>query len=668
VFAGYRIDGVLDRGGMGVVYTATDVDLDRSIALKIIAPEHVGDPTAVARFKAEARLAASLEHPNIVPVYRGGEHDGVLYLAMRLVEGTNLRRVIGGSPVELGLVANIVAQIASALDAAHARGLVHRDVKPANILLSGAGADMRVYLTDFGLTKRLGATGGLTRSGGWVGTPDYVAPEQIRGDSLDARADVYSLGCVIYEMLTGHAPYPGEAQVAKMWAHVTDPPPRPCQERPELVDAFDAVVARALAKDQGDRYATAGDLASALQMAVSQQHAERGHDAAAGRVHRVGPAATGDTTHGSVTCPQEPVATSAGRSTTAAQSLPRLAGPRSPEPERSVIASGSPARRGRRWLIVAVGVVLAGIGAAIAVPRGDRPRNAPAPVTHTDARSAAGRSRGALPPRSFAVRAPQAVAIGAGALWIAGRDGTLTRIDPASGARSRVAVGPRPDGVAVAFGSVWVSLAGADRVVRVNAGERPKVLRSVKVGSRPGGLAASSHAVWVANAGDGTLSQILPSTGAVRTVPAVGREPFALAIGAGAVWVADRGGGTLARVNGGRDRLAATVPIGPQPDAVAIVGRDVWVATAGDGRIWRVHGDANSRAGSVRVGGSPRAIAAEGRRIWVTDQARDQLIRINAAAMRVGARQPAPRGPVAVAVDRDAVWVAGAGRVSRLAR
>ena len=207
-FAGYRIEGIVARGGMGVVYRASDPELDRTVALKIIAPEHTQNPDAVTRFKSEARLAASLEHPNIVPIHRGGEYQGVLYLAMRFVPGTNLRHMVDAGPLEMGQVLLVTRSVASALDAAHERGLVHRDVKPANILISGEGDRRHVYLTDFGLTKRLGSAGSLTRTGAWVGTPDYVAPEQIQSAPVDGRADIYSLGCVLYEMLTGQRRLP----------------------------------------------------------------------------------------------------------------------------------------------------------------------------------------------------------------------------------------------------------------------------------------------------------------------------------------------------------------------------------------------------------------------------------------------------------------------------
>jgi serine/threonine-protein kinase len=272
MFAGYRIDGVLDRGGMGVVYKATDADLDRTVALKIIAPEHTRNEDAVTRFKSEARLAASLEHPNIVPIHRGGEFEGVLYLAMRLVPGTNLREVINRGPLPVERVGRIVTQIADALEAAHDRGLVHRDVKPANVLVTGEGRNEHIYLTDFGLTKRLGSQGSLTQTGTWVGTPDYVAPEQIQGGSVDGRTDIYSLGCVLYEMLTGSVAFPRDNDVAKLWAHVSDAPPPPSMKRPDLVPAFDQIVARATAKSPEQRYSKPSELAAAVQEAVFEQN------------------------------------------------------------------------------------------------------------------------------------------------------------------------------------------------------------------------------------------------------------------------------------------------------------------------------------------------------------------------------------------------------------
>jgi serine/threonine protein kinase len=281
-FAGYVIEEMVARGGMGAVYRATDPALDRTVALKVIAPEHTEDAAAVARFTAEAKLAAAIDHPNLVTIYRAGEWKGVLFLAMQLIPGTDLRTYLRlHRAPHVSWIERIVGQVASALDAAHSSGLVHRDVKPANILLGVPEGDERAYLTDFGITKRLDAsTAALTRTNQWVGTPDYAASEQIRGANVDARTDVYSLGCVVHEMLTGHRPYEKESPVATLWAHLSDPPPAPCAHRPDLLPIFDAVVARATAKEPGNRFPTAGALAEGLAKAVGLQVLSEGQSRA----------------------------------------------------------------------------------------------------------------------------------------------------------------------------------------------------------------------------------------------------------------------------------------------------------------------------------------------------------------------------------------------------
>ncbi len=210
-FAGHRIEEVAGRGGMGVVYRATQLALERTVALKVIAPGLMEDAAMRRRFLVEVRTAASLDHPNVIPLLYAGESDGVAYLAMRYVAGDDLRTLVRREgPLEPGRAARIVAQIGAALDAAHAAGLVHRDVKPANVLL---GPGDHVYLTDFGLTKQARSLGTAhtTRTGHWVGTLDYVAPEQIRGERIDARADVYALGCVLFFALCGVVPFPARA-------------------------------------------------------------------------------------------------------------------------------------------------------------------------------------------------------------------------------------------------------------------------------------------------------------------------------------------------------------------------------------------------------------------------------------------------------------------------
>src|SRR5881396_3770135 len=256
---GYRIVESLGRGGMSVVYRAEHVRLGRQAALKLLAPG-LGEADFSDRFLRESRLAASLDHPNIVPVYDAGEEDGLLYIAMAYVEGTDLKTVVTEEgPLPLRRALGIAGQVASALDAAHERGLVHRDVKPANILV---GPDDRAYLSDFGAVKEL-ASGGMTRTGSFVGTIEYCAPEQIEGGDVDARTDVYALGCVLYEALTGEQPFHRPSEVAVLNAHLHSPPPRPSKTVPGLPSALDGVIAKALAKPPLDRYATPGELVAA---------------------------------------------------------------------------------------------------------------------------------------------------------------------------------------------------------------------------------------------------------------------------------------------------------------------------------------------------------------------------------------------------------------------
>src|SRR5215210_1115031 len=268
-FAGHRITGVAGRGGMGVVYRAVQLDLDRAVALKLIAPQLAEDPAFRDRFVRESRLAAAIDHPNVIPIYYTGEHDGQLYIAMRYVEGSDLRTLVrAAGRLEPARAAHIASQVASALDAAHERGVVHRDVKPANVLL---GSGDHAYLTDFGLTKRIAShSGGATRTGGWVGTLGFVAPEQIRGERVDARADVYALGCVLFHMLAGTAPYHRESDEATLWAHLNDDPPSLSAYAEGTPPALEAVVRRALAKDPDDRFPSAGDLGRTALAAVGR--------------------------------------------------------------------------------------------------------------------------------------------------------------------------------------------------------------------------------------------------------------------------------------------------------------------------------------------------------------------------------------------------------------
>ena len=274
-FGGYVIEAVAGRGGMGVVYRARQRRPDRVVALKVITPELAEDDSFRARFERESNVAAQIEHPNVIPVYEVSDHAGMLYIAMRFVEGTDLRALIAREgALDPALAVGIVTQTAAALDAAHAAGLVHRDVKPANLLISGAG---HAYLTDFGLAKRGSSQSGITQTGMFVGTLDYIAPEQLQGHPLDARADVYALTCVLYHSLTGQVPYPRDSDPAKIWAHMSEAPPQPTTLAP-VSPAFDEVIRRGMGKEREQRHPSAGDLARAAAAALEgrrPQAAER---------------------------------------------------------------------------------------------------------------------------------------------------------------------------------------------------------------------------------------------------------------------------------------------------------------------------------------------------------------------------------------------------------
>jgi hypothetical protein len=344
--AGYRVDSVAGRGGMGVVYRATDLALERTVALKLIATDLAADDDFRERFKRESRIAASIRHPNVITVFRAGEEDGLLYITMDYIEGTDLKAMIAErGRLEPDLAANIVAQIASALDAAHAKSLVHRDVKPANVLIAREGEGWHAYLTDFGLSKGTASDSAMTKTGTFVGTLDYVAPEQIRGDRVDARADVYALGCVLYHCLTGRLPYPKDSDVAKLYAHAHEALPSAREVVPDLPVRCDEVIRRAMAKEPEDRFQSAGDLGRAAVAAVAGRSLD-----AAEQIVAVGEAA-----------PLDP-------DRTAVRAAPD-AGPTRVSAGDSTVESRRPRRR--RWLpAVAAGVAAGAVAIAVALGSG----------------------------------------------------------------------------------------------------------------------------------------------------------------------------------------------------------------------------------------------------------------------------------------------------------
>jgi Protein kinase domain len=362
-FAGYRIEALIGRGGMGELYQAENPRLGNKVALKLLAPELAEEHLFRERFVRESRLAASLNHPNVIPIFDAGEEGGLLYIAMRYVDGPDLKALLqrdGALPLER--VLSIVGQVGSALDCGHQRGLIHRDVKPGNILLEegGNGAGGHVYLSDFGVAKHTLSRSGLTSTGQFVGTIDYIAPEQIEGKTLDGRADVYSLGCVLFEALTGTPPFDRESNVAMMYAHLLEPPPSLSERRPDLPGAVDEVVETALAKDPAQRYESCSLLVQSLRERSAVP-------AAASTVAALAPA-----TVAAAAPPTRAAAAPAAHvpaTPAAAAATPRAGAPAAP-PSFSPAGPDAPAgarRRGRKRLVGLVAlVVAAGVAATAA--------------------------------------------------------------------------------------------------------------------------------------------------------------------------------------------------------------------------------------------------------------------------------------------------------------
>jgi hypothetical protein len=378
VFAGHRIEGLVGRGGMGVVYRATDLALDRVVALKAIAPELAEDAGFRARFQLESRIAASISHPNVITIFHAGEDAGELFITMQYIEGSDLGGlIVRNGTLDERLAGRIFGQVASALAAAHDRGLVHRDVKPGNVLLAGEDSRTHAFLTDFGLTKRLSARSGMTATGVLVGTIDYIAPEQVEGRRLDARTDVYALGCVLFHALAGRIPYPRDTDMAKLYAHTMSEPPSLREAMPGVSAQLEAVVRRAMAKRPDDRFQTADELGVAILEATKQDHDIRSPSAAAATL----PTAEAAPTAPAAPAPEAAPAPTAAPSGRGPSVLPPGAAsaardPAAAEPRHDA-GRRAPARprAGNRgaWALVLAVTVLAAVGVGLVASRGGAP-------------------------------------------------------------------------------------------------------------------------------------------------------------------------------------------------------------------------------------------------------------------------------------------------------
>jgi hypothetical protein len=369
--AGYRVEQEVARGGMAMVYRASDERLGRVVALKLMAADLAADAEFRARFLRECRAAAMVEDPHIIPVYGAGEADGVLFIAMRFVSGGDVSSLIRqAGPLPAVRVAGIVSPVASALDSLHQAGLVHRDVQPANMLLdTRPGRPDHVYLSDFGLTKGASSVTRLTGTGQFLGTLDYVSPEQIGGRELDGRTDQYSLACAAFELLTGAPPFRRGNLAAAVGAHLIEPPPLVTAVRPDLPPAVDEVLARALAKQSDSRYPTCGDFADALRDALGVARYDAGQDVSPARPAEAAAKNAGATANGGppAAIPDSPQTPASPPALATPARLTASAGP-PPVARRALPPARVPGRRVRRLRALAViGVALLAAGGGLAI-------------------------------------------------------------------------------------------------------------------------------------------------------------------------------------------------------------------------------------------------------------------------------------------------------------
>jgi hypothetical protein len=602
VIGNCRIEGVVGQGGMGVVYRAWQLDLDREVALKVVAPALTSDPEARARFLAEARAAAAVEHPAVVPVHGAGEHDGAAYLVMRFVAGDDLRTLVRrDGPLAADRAAAVCERLGDALDAIHRAGYVHRDVKPQNVLLDQEG---HVYLSDFGLAKAMDATRGETDTDHWVGTLDYVSPEQVRGGRAGARSDVYALGGVLHFMLTGRVPYPRESDEARLWAQLHEPPPRPSAVAPGVPAAFDGVVAAAMAKDPELRYESAGALARAAR-AAAHGEAPTGVLPRAPRQRRrlrIWPAATA----------------LAAAAAAAVLLLPRgddKAGPGpSPTPEASATATPAPSQPvvGRRWDHVGHrprGVAVAA-GGVFVISHGR------AELVWIDAHS--GKRKDAEPIGSGA----SSIVADGDDLWISRERGEVVHIDARTGTVvGRFSVVPRARRLAVTGDGVWVateSADGADSLVEYS--RTGMVARTLPFNDRITAMTQGGNFVWVATA-TRRLERVGPDS--VKPFPVLRAPAEQLSYAAGKVWASVPEREAIEMVDARTGDVSSEFL--PGADQIAVWRGREFVARS----LFHLVTVRGGRSRDIKTPKGPYAVAAGAGHVWVACIESDALVRID---------------------------------------
>ena len=569
LLAGFRVESLLGEGAMGTVYLAEETSTGRRVALKLLAPELARDERFRRRFLRETELAASLDHPNVVPILGSGEEHGTLYIAMAHVEGSDLRELLrreGRLMPERTLES--LGQVANALDAAHAAGLVHRDVKPGNILVAARADGEHVYVCDFGLARHVSSVSSLTGERGFVGTIDYVPPEQIEGGTIDGRADVYSLGCVLFECLAGARPFDRESELSVVFAHLNEPPPRLTELRSDLPEPFDAVFATALAKSPEDRYSTCGELIAAARAALQGKTFVR----------------------------------------------------RRKWRRRALLAAAA--------LLVAAGAAIGGIVAS---------------------RGAHVNSVAALEPLS--VRPNALSLIDAHTRRIVGHVGLGKGVNFEN-------IGPR---LAFSGRSAWISLFGAERLVRVDV-RTHKIMRRVKLPWSPAGLAVGGGSAWVTQDNGPEVVRVDARTGKIVDRFAVGAGGGGgVAYGDGSVWLA--GGPGVVRIDPNSEHILHRISTPGQPSAVrslVFASGFLWVVRADNGLVMKIDPVENKIVHSIPLHGWIGDLAVGGGLVWAPVVQDGQIYKLSEDDLSVQGLVPAGADPERISIGGGRLWVANA--------
>ena len=643
VFAGHRIDGVAGRGGMGVVYRATHLALDHVVALKVIAPELADDPRFRERFVRESRTAVSIRHPNVVQVRHAGEEDGVLFVTMDYVEGSDLRALINAERrIESVRGALIIAQVAAALDAAHERGLVHRDVKPGNVLIEVRDGDEHVYLTDFGLTKRMSGATELTASGAFIGTLEYMAPEQIRGGELDARTDVYALGGVAFAMLTGEPPFGRvDGDVAKLYAHLNDPVPRASERWPALPVEVDPVLQRAMAKKPEERYASAGEFARALEEVA------------------IGPSQVAEPmVMTPVAVPFEP-AGEATEETAPAEPATVVEPPAPPPSQNRRRALGALAGLAVVGGVVAI-VALAGGGDGDGGSGGDATRDTerttrPGPTEEFQ------KDAGDFPVGVTPYETEDRTLI----LTASRDDGVLTAINTDGDRIAKDEVpGGETDFLVPGFGFLWTADGTNDLLLQIEPDTLAPTDVSYDTGLFPRDVVVTDDSIWVANRDSDDLTRVDPEAETAEQIPTGGNFPRRLAYDGERVWVAFKSSGTVQAFDAATGAAEPPIQVSGEPHGLFADGESLWIANTGSDQVQKLDLDNPSSLESFPdVCQEPRDVEVAFDSVWVTcglDQAVKQLDPQNGTELG-----EVPLNTQLEAItsteNPDTIWVGGGG-------